>query len=153
MHIPLQEGCDPDNPEEVFLWALVGLPGPKGSPMLLSPKILRLWSKHLWDLGLRHDENEQQREYHPPARGPQHWLNGAGRWVDKGTARKPRIRTPDITMFTPEERAELVAQLHLHGDLNHLVGPTDKPNVAQVGAVRPPREGRGYAGAPPRPEP
>ncbi|WP_327139339.1 phage gene 29 protein family protein [Nocardia sp. NBC_01327] len=144
MHIPLQEGCDPTNPEEAFLWALVGLPGPRGAPMLLSPKILRKWSQHLWELGIRHEPSEQKREYHPPARGAHHWVNGAGRWVDKGTARAPRITAPDITMFTPEERTHLVRQLIEHGELKHLATPQHQPNTAIVGRAR--REGHGHAG-------
>jgi len=144
MHIPLQEHQDPEDPETALLWALVGLPGPRTSPMLLSPKILRKWSKHLWDAGLRHHPEEQTHEYHPPARGPGHWLNGAGRWVEKGTVeRAARITAPDITVFTPEERANLVSQLHAHGELKHLIDKRDieaaaATHKARVGHARPP---------------
>jgi hypothetical protein len=152
--IPLQEHQNPDNPQEHFLWALVGLPGPKGAPMLLSPKILRKWSEHLWNAGFRHLPDQQSHEYHPPARGQQHWLNGAGRWVEKGTVPPAqRITAPDITGFTPEERRDLVQQLQAHGELKHLVDRQQIENErqptrasVQTGPQRLPRPGHGSAG-------
>ncbi|WP_405137510.1 DUF2744 domain-containing protein [Nocardia sp. NBC_01388] len=150
--IPLQEHQDPENPEEHFLWALVSLPGPKGAPMLVSPKILRKWSEHLWNAGFRHHPHEQTHEYHPPARGPHHWVNGAGRWVQTGTvARAQRITAPDISGFTPEERRNLVEQLQAHGELKHLVDRSELDiehthRKGSVGEYRPPRPGRGGAG-------
>lgn len=69
MPIPLHEDCDPDDPYEAFVWALVGLPGPRNSPLLVHPDVLRQWSKHLWDLGFRHYPDEQTKQFHPPARG------------------------------------------------------------------------------------
>lgn len=121
MSIPQQHECDPNNPEDAFTWALVGLPGPKNAPMIVHPMVLRQWSKHLWDLGFRHYPEEQTKEYHPPVRGTHHWLNAAGSWVEKGTPRPARVTAPNVAALTPEERADLVEQLHHHGDLSHLV--------------------------------
>lgn len=146
--IPLQEHQDPDNPEEHFLWALVGLPGPRGAAMLMSPKILRKWSEHLWNAGFRHMPEHQTHEYHPPARGEQHWLNGSGRWVERGTVeRAKRITAPDITHFTPEERRNLVNQLRAHGELDHLVDRGElegekREHKARVGHAGRPGHGR-----------
>ncbi|MFB7719330.1 DUF2744 domain-containing protein [Nocardia sp. NPDC056100] len=133
--IPLHEDCDPDNPSDAFIWALVGLPGPRNSPLLVHPDVLRKWSKHLWDLGFRHYPEHQSKEYHPPARGVTHWLNGAGQWADKGTPRPPETTAPDVAQLTTDERAHLVEQLRESGELKHLVDPRDLDlNHARVGS-------------------
>ncbi|WP_405166716.1 DUF2744 domain-containing protein [Nocardia sp. NBC_01499] len=136
MSIPLHEQCNPDDPHEAFVWALVGLPGPQNSPLLVHPDVLRQWSKHLWDLGFRHCTDEQTKEYHPPARGVTHWLNGAGQWAAKGAPRAPETSAPDVTELTQEERAHLVEQLRESGELKHLVDPRELDlNYAKIGAA------------------
>lgn len=136
MPIPLREDCNPEDPHEAFLWALVGLPGPRNSPLLVHPDVLRQWSKHLWDLGFRHDPDEQVKEYHPPARGVTHWLNGAGQWAPKDAPRPPESSAPDISELTPDERAYLVEQLRESGELKHLVDRRAlAPNHATIGTA------------------
>jgi hypothetical protein len=138
MAIPLQENCDPANPEEAFLWAFVGLPGPQNGPMLLPPQILGKWSKHFWDLGFRHYPCDQTKEYHPPTRGSDHWLNSAGRWVPMGTPRPAKVTIPDVHSMTVEERQALVAQLQATGDLANMVDTrTLEPDKARVGTHQP----------------
>ncbi|MEC3955803.1 DUF2744 domain-containing protein [Nocardia sp. CDC153] len=137
MSIPQQHECDPTKPDEAFTWALVGLPGPKHAPMIVHPMVLRQWSQHLWDLGFRHDPEQQTKEYHPPVRGHHHWLNGSGQWMPKGTPRPARITAPDVTVLTPHERAELVQQLHHHGDLDHLVRRKEIETAAEGASVEP----------------
>ncbi|WP_330185014.1 DUF2744 domain-containing protein [Nocardia sp. NBC_01503] len=126
MSIPLHEHCDQDTPEEAFVWALIGLPGPRNSPLMVHPETLGEWSKHLWDLGFRHAPEDQTKEYHPPARGHHHWLNGLGQWLPQGTDRVVVPDLPDVTAMTAEERAHVVRQLRDHGDLAHLV---DRPDA------------------------
>ncbi|MEU2033588.1 phage gene 29 protein family protein [Nocardia amamiensis] len=141
MPIPLHEDCDPNDPHEAFTWALVGLPGPRNSPLLVHPDVLRKWSKHLWDLGFRHYPEEQTKEYHPPARGVTHWLNGAGRWAEKGTPPPPEASAPDVAQLTPDERANLVEQLRESGELRHLVDVRElDANHATVGTADPSAE-------------
>lgn len=134
MSIPMYEDCNQDNPREAFTWALVGLPGPRNAPLMVHPDVLRNWSKHLWDLGFRHDPTQQTKEFHPPARGVTHWLNGSGQWLPTGTPRAPQVSAPDMSQLTPHERAHVVQQLREAGDLAHLVDRRDIPaNSAAVG--------------------
>ncbi|MFC9994581.1 DUF2744 domain-containing protein [Nocardia sp. NPDC127526] len=136
MAIPLHEDCDPNDPYQAFVWALVGLPGPHNSPLLVHPDVLRQWSKHLWDLGFRHDPEQQTKEYHPPARGVTHWLNGSGQWAAKGAPRPPESSAPDITELTPDERMHLAQQLRESGELGHLVDPRELDlNQARIGTA------------------
>ncbi|WP_019932352.1 DUF2744 domain-containing protein [Nocardia sp. BMG111209] len=127
MSIPLHEHCDQDEPEEAFVWALIGLPGPRNSPLLVHPHTLGEWSKHLWDLGFRHAPDDQAKEYHPPARGHRHWLNGSGQWLPQGAPRATLPGLPDVTELTADERAHLVRQLRDSGHLAHLVDRQKSP--------------------------
>jgi hypothetical protein len=144
MSIPMFEDCDPTDPHDAFTWALVGLPGPRNAPMMVHPHVLRQWSKHLWELGFRHEPEQQTKEYHPPARGGDHWLNGSGRWVPKGTPRPAPVAAPDMSQLTADERAHVVEQLRGHGALAHLVDrrdlPVDTATVATAEAVDPGEE-------------
>ncbi|KZM68121.1 phage gene 29 protein family protein [Nocardia terpenica] len=144
MPVPEQHECDPSNPREAFVWALVGLPGPKQNvPLLVHPNVLEQWSEHLWQLGLRHHPEHQTREWHPPSRGQNHWINGAGRWVEAGTPRPPTVTAPDMAILSHHERAAVVAQLHQAGNLNHLLeaarqaGAADALRQASVGTAAP----------------
>ncbi|MBF6356518.1 DUF2744 domain-containing protein [Nocardia higoensis] len=138
MSIPLYEECNPDDPYDAFVWALVGLPGPRNSPLLVHPDVLRQWSKHLWDLGFRHHSDQQLREYIPPARGVTHWLNGSGQWAEKGAVRPPETSAPDVSQLTPDERAHLIEQLRESGELKHLVDARELDrNHAEVGSAAP----------------
>ncbi|WP_037084585.1 DUF2744 domain-containing protein [Prescottella equi] len=51
--LPTRENCDPNNPEEAFLWMFVGLPGVNGASMIMGPDYYRQISKQLWELGAR----------------------------------------------------------------------------------------------------
>ena len=50
---PTRENCNPDNPEEAFLWMFVALPHVKGGPLMMPVEFYRLVSKRLWELGAR----------------------------------------------------------------------------------------------------
>ncbi|QIS16590.1 phage gene 29 protein family protein [Nocardia arthritidis] len=134
MALPLQHECDPDDPGEAFLWAFVGLPGPRNGPLLLPPQVLAEWSKHLWDLGFRHHPEEQLLEYQPAARDGEHWLGQAGRWVPVGTPPPPTATVPSIAELSVDERRELVRQLQESGELAHLVDRgVFEPDLARTG--------------------
>ncbi|WP_019932353.1 DUF2744 domain-containing protein [Nocardia sp. BMG111209] len=141
MPIPLRENCDPNKPEEAFLWALVGLPGQQRAPLTVHPDVLRKWSKHLWELGFRHYPDLQANEYHPPARGVGQWFEGAGRWLPTGTPRVARSTAPNLTELTAHESALIIEQLRANGDLDHLVDPAELPgNTAAEGTAAPDRD-------------
>lgn len=84
--IPMQAYCDPDDPEEFALWALVGIAETPGVPMLVHDEALRGLSKQLHAAGFRHHPTLQTRkaviEGAPEAEGVQ-WM-GVGQiaWVD-----------------------------------------------------------------------
>ncbi|MBF6333316.1 phage gene 29 protein family protein [Nocardia transvalensis] len=80
-HFPTRDNCDPTDPEEAFLWMLVGLPGLKGAPLLLPIEHLRQVSRRLWDCGARPVE-QPTIKYRPPRTGDPHWLISPGTWVD-----------------------------------------------------------------------
>ncbi|MFJ4652691.1 DUF2744 domain-containing protein [Nocardia sp. NPDC088792] len=127
MAIPVQENCDPNKPEEALLWALVGLPGQQQAPLMVHPDVLRKWSKHLWELGFRHYPDLQTTEYHPPARGADQWLNGAGQWVPVGTPKAAHVTAPNMAELTRHERARIIEQLYANGDLSHLIDLRELP--------------------------
>lgn len=135
MPLPMQHECNQDDPEEAFVWAFVGMPGPHNGPLLVPPQVLGKWSKHLWELGFRHFPEYQLLEYHPAARGGEHWLGQAGNWVAAGTPMPPELTVPSVTDLTPAERQVLVRQLQDSGELAHLVDVRDlEPDVAQEGS-------------------
>ncbi|MBV7294935.1 DUF2744 domain-containing protein [Corynebacterium sp. TAE3-ERU12] len=81
--VPDQDKCDPESPDEHLLWALMGLPGPGATAVMLVPEpALRQWSKHLWECGFRHHPELQTRRYEPPS-DP---LSGGGEWVNHDVA-------------------------------------------------------------------
>ncbi|GAB4588744.1 phage gene 29 protein family protein [Nocardia sp. IFM 10818] len=114
MNIPTQETCDPDNPEEHALWALVHLPQ-VGVPLLMHPSVLRDWSKHLYELGFRHDPELQAKKLQRPFAGRQSPYNGATAWVDKDAPDPPMRTLPDIRSLTAEENAAMLAQYQAAG--------------------------------------
>ncbi|WP_225725453.1 MULTISPECIES: DUF2744 domain-containing protein [unclassified Nocardia] len=125
MTIPLHENCNPNKPDEAFLWALVCLPGQQRAPLTVHPDVLRKWSKHLWELGFRHYPELQTKEYHPPAGGVGQWLNGPGQWLPKGTPKAAHSTAPNMADLTAHERARIIEQLRANGDLAHLVNPAE----------------------------
>ncbi|MFE3984781.1 DUF2744 domain-containing protein [Nocardia tengchongensis] len=127
MAIPLYQNCDQSKPEEAFIWALVGLPGQQRAPLVVHPDVLRKWSKHLWELGVRHYPDLQTKEYHHPARGAGQWMNGAGQWQPTGTPMPAHSTAPNMAELTAHERARMIEQLRANGDLEHLVDPRELP--------------------------
>lgn len=96
-----------NNPEEHFLWALVGLPGPDNvAPLLLPVPATRAWSKRLWDCGFRHHPELQTAKYSPPP-GDHNWLLGpAGSWI--GSDEEPvEPVTPSLENVTMSEKRAL----------------------------------------------
>lgn len=130
--IPSQEECDPNNPEEHFLWALRNMPSFAGSGVVTHSGFLRVWSKHLWEAGFVHcdylarlaDENgnihvdklpKQQIRFQEAFRGPHHTYNNAARWVRANEpAPKPYV-IPNIQEMTTQEKYALAYQLKQDG--------------------------------------
>lgn len=81
---PTRENCDPNNPEEAFLWMFAALPGLNGGQFIMPIEYFRLVSKRLWELGCRLVE-EPTLEYIPPGLNDPNWATSAGRWVEAGS--------------------------------------------------------------------
>lgn len=140
MALPSQEECNQNDPEDAFVWAFVGLPGPRNGPMLVPQQVLGKWSKHLWDLGFRHHPQEQMLEYHPAVPGSEHWISQAGNWVPVGTPRPPEVTVGSVADLSIDERRELVRQLQESGELAHLIDVrTLEPDVAHDSTFDGPR--------------
>lgn len=122
-----KDQCNPNKPEEHFLWALRNLPMFAGTGMITHSGILRKWSEHLWRCGFAHrdylvglaDENgnihvsqlpNQTVKYQDPGRGPRHQFNNAGRWVREGTPDPEPINLPDVTQLTLQENMAMIQQ-------------------------------------------
>lgn len=118
MSIPLQQDLNMSDPEEMFLWMLVGMPGmEEQAPLMMPPQILRKVSKRLYDAGARWHPEEQTIKYVPPA-GQEHWLAGSGgRWVPIDEKLPPEDTAPDISHLSLGEKRELVKKLHAEGHL------------------------------------
>lgn len=132
MSIPMQHTCNMNDPEEMFLWMLIGMPGmEEQSPMLMPPPILRKISKRLYDAGARWHPEGQAIKYVPPT-GQGHWLAGSGgRWVSIDEELTPEETAPDISHLSLGEKRELVKKLQAEGHLPaEVAGP--EQDVAEV---------------------
>ena len=129
-----QDQCNPENPEEHFLWALQMMPTFAGIGAVTNSGFLRQWSMHLWKCGFLHrdyleklaDENgnihvsqlpPQQIKLQKPFRGPRHQYNNAARWVDANTPDPEPMRIPDVRRYTDQERQAVVDQLIATGTI------------------------------------
>lgn len=113
VQFPTRENCDPNNPEEAFLWMFAALPGVKGAPLLMPVAYYRLISKRLWELGCRPAE-EPTLEWVAPTANEPNWITSPGRWVPAGTT--PRRSESDIAResierMTMQQRHELLQAL------------------------------------------
>ena len=81
---PTRENCDPNDPEEAFLWMFAALPGTNGGQLIMPIDYFRKVSKRLWDCGCRPTE-EPTLEYVPPTAADANWATSAGSWVEAGS--------------------------------------------------------------------
>jgi hypothetical protein len=106
---PTRENCNPNDPEEAFLWMFAGLPHVKGAPLIMPIEYYRAVSKRLWDLGAR-PSDEPTLEWVPPSATEPNWLTSPGRWVPAGTG--PRRTEHDeakqaVARMSMQQKAEL----------------------------------------------
>lgn len=110
---PTRDNCDPNNPEEAFLWMFAALPHVRGAPLIMPIDYYRAISKRLWDLGAR-PAAEPTLEWVPPSATEPNWLTSPGRWVPAGTApkRTDRDEARDaIARMSIQQKAELFTVL------------------------------------------
>jgi Protein of unknown function (DUF2744) len=110
---PLRENCDPNNPYEAFLWMLVGLPGWKGSQLIIILPWLQLISKRLWDLGAR-PVAPPILKYRPPPNMDATLWGHPGDWVDPDEPDRPDMRAPArqaVDALLPAQKIEHLREL------------------------------------------
>lgn len=111
--IPLQSQCNPEDPEEFALWAMVAEAGPSSqAPLIFPPAINRRRSKELWEKGFRHHPELQEKFYIPPHSDANFIEAAAGRWVSKDEALTPKDTAPRINDLTLQEARVLRDQLN-----------------------------------------
>jgi hypothetical protein len=106
MTFPLQETCDPTNPEEAFLWMLVALPYQQGGQLVMPVPYLRMVSQRLWDCGARPTADATIR-YEPPTGVEPNWMTAPGVWVPADAPARPRYTAEDVVAgLNTQQKAE-----------------------------------------------
>lgn len=105
--IPQRASCDLDDPEEMFWWMFVSMPGLKGALAMVPLVYYRLVSKRLHDLGarLKCDACGHMAEPTLKLRLPQteeHWMTGLGKWVPVDEPDPPQPQAIDIVRKMPQ---------------------------------------------------
>ena len=106
---PTRSNCDPQNPEEAFLWMFAALPHVRGAPLLMPMEYYRQVSRRLWELGARPVE-EPELEWVAPSSTEPHWLTSPGRWVPAGSvpARSEEDEAREaLSRMSRQQKAEL----------------------------------------------
>lgn len=111
---PLRENCDPNDPEEVFLWMFAALPGQNGGQFIMPIDYFRKVSQRLWDLGCRPVE-EPTLEYVPPSASEPNWATSAGRWEPAGSvteeAKQKRTVETAVARMGHQQKVEFLRAL------------------------------------------
>lgn len=106
---PTRENCNPNDPEEAFLWMFAALPHVRGAPLLMPVDYYRQVSKRLWELGARPVE-EPTLEWVAPSANEPHWLTSPGRWVPAGQGPKRSesdLARDAVARMSRQQKAEL----------------------------------------------
>lgn len=96
--VPLQQECNPDDPEEHLLWSYTKLPLKlvDGAYLVTMPDVLRKWSKQQYDAGFRHHPELQTIEFIPPPGGITMY-GPPGEWLKTEDAAKRRVENAEAT--------------------------------------------------------
>lgn len=111
---PTRENCNPKDPYQAYLWALIALPYQKGAPWVMPVDYMQLVSKRLWDcFGPPNPDWKPTIKYQRPLNTDPHWLFSAGDWVDADAPerdqRRPAERAADSLAVV--QQAELGKEL------------------------------------------
>ncbi|MEV6555863.1 DUF2744 domain-containing protein [Nocardia sp. NPDC051756] len=140
------EDCDPDNPEERFLYALQFIPVGFGSDaggrnrIVWPEAIARAISKHLAEVGCPPiDPDLATKTLRRPYRGEQTPFNGLGDWGPVGEAEPDPVVIQDPASMTVREREAVVERLRYQGYRINEPEP-EQPTAQVVDALdEPPR--------------
>lgn len=78
--LPTRDKCNLDDPEEMFLWALIGMNDVRGAQVMVSFEHLRAISKQIYQVGGRLTSGAQIK-YRPPVAPPMSPFGDQGSWV------------------------------------------------------------------------
>lgn len=127
---PQQSNCDPADPQEHFLWALAQIPYGDRANQPIQPKIARVISKHLHELGFRHHPQLQTKKLQMPHRGPQQALNGLAVWVPMDSEDPDPVVLPNVRALTRQEQELMKNELKEVGLI-----PDPPKNLGQTAEV------------------
>lgn len=104
--LPTRENCDLDDPQQMYLWGFVGLPGMNGGALGFPSSVLMLWSEHFYELfgPVKCEQcghvKEPEKHYVPSSAQDAHWMTSPGRWK-KGRSEKRDKNIDDVVDEMP----------------------------------------------------
>jgi len=111
---PTQGRCNPNCPEEAFLWMYSGLPGMNGAPLPFPIEYLRMVSRRQWDCGARPPgaviPPEQKVKYQRPQNTDPHWLTSPGVWVDVNDPEREHFDIKEFVQSLPQDAKRQLAE-------------------------------------------
>ncbi|CAM3535887.1 phage gene 29 protein family protein [Tsukamurella ocularis] len=117
---PTRENCNLDDPEEMFLWLLVGAPMITGGALPFTTGYLRMLSKHWWELGAMircpecGHEPGPRKHLEMPAHGGVHQLYNPPVWKDgpypEGGTQADKLDAV-VENMSPYDRSVLIKKL------------------------------------------
>src|SRR5512139_3572480 len=111
---PTRENCNPNDPYQAYLWALVALPYQKGAQLIVPVVYLQFISKRIWDCyGPPNPDWEPLSKYRPPLNGDPNWLTNPGSWVPADTPDADQRRPVEKALdnLLPAQQAEIADEL------------------------------------------
>lgn len=135
--LPRRENCDLTKPTEMFLWALVALPGVNGGYQVMPTAYNMVISEHLFEVGAMLEcpqcgfSKDPMKKYQPPKAGEGHWLTSPGYWVTPETPdSQPHPAREALAGLTATQKAELLDELLRERELGDL-NPANPPGVEE----------------------
>ncbi|WP_157224903.1 phage gene 29 protein family protein [Nocardia thailandica] len=144
---PTRATCNPNCPEEAFLWMYAGLPGMRGAPLVFPIEYLRQVSRRQWDCGARPVDSvipgEVIIKYQRPKVGDPHWLTNPGVWVDVNDPERDQFDVKEFVKSLPQDAKRQLAEAMGFDPRaavpDHQLVEAYEPAVPQTG--RPTRDG------------
>ncbi|MFC4373382.1 DUF2744 domain-containing protein [Nocardia halotolerans] len=111
---PTFEACNPNCPEEAFLWMYSGLPGMKGAPLPFPIEYLREVSRRQWDCGARPPgstiPSERKIKYQRPRQTDPHWLVSPGVWEPVDAPDRSQFDLKEFVSSLPQDAKRQLAE-------------------------------------------
>ena len=111
---PTRENCDPANPYEAYLWALVAFPYQQGAQLVMPVDYLQFVSKRLWDcFGPPNPEWQPLIRYQKPLNTDPNALTSPGSWVPADAPVRDERRPVEVAVdsLINQQRSELADEL------------------------------------------